>query len=408
MALGVFAQDVPSATHTPFGDVQLLSCTTALRTKAPIYLGLHITPMEDWHIQSIDIQPSTSNAAPIQIFTPFSQPLANEVIYPISSILTQKPDSPVTFNIQGTITACHGPTCVTEQIRLAQILTQDWTFVTPDCAVITAALSHTALPMHMNTIKGWAIPTQKGTTEITVDLPTPPQVIQLYDFGKNPLNLPIRLNKKRLQFTWPTQDSLIQFYIQAHDHIYEVELPLLSEKATIPTRWLDLILTTFYASLCFLLLSALPIFWARITNVSIESFQRQAKQIIALIVGCGIGALVSLVLWHNIPLSVLPAPKICLIILMIMGFIFIPAHPLLAILLTFLAPKPYLTSIQTFSEQLCFSIFWSISASLAFIVQIIWAKPIFTALHNPKQISFIWWVARIPWLLLLVYTCFYL
>ena len=255
----------PSAAkqQTSFGSVELVSCTKGLRTNAPNYLAVAIFPDEEWHIQQAHFSPTTSDNSPIQLFTPFKQPFDTEFIYPISSSVLQKTETPTTFIVEGDVTACHENSCTTEPIRLSLTLQQTKIpIATPDCSIISFALANTPIPMDMRTLKGWAIPLSNGKTQITLDFEKNPRTIQIYDSDKHPLSLEMHLHQKRVQILWPTQQKNIQFYARTKHHFYEIELPLLSPNTHIPQFSFALFWSVFVASFCFVLLSAFPIYWA--------------------------------------------------------------------------------------------------------------------------------------------------
>ena len=409
MAFPSQAKEMPlSRQETPFGQVHLISCTTALRTTGPIYLGVAVFPDPEWQVKNINLTPAASDNSPIQLFEPFEQSFETELVYPISAVLTKPSGNPVTFSVTGDITACNEEKCLTQPIHLVLTLAPQFALMTPKCGIITLALANTPIPMHMNALQGWAVREKSGQTHVTLDFERTPKTLKLYDSQKNPLDLNFFLHKKRLQFTWPTKENPIRFFVYTAHHYYAVELPILPPETAIPQFSSDIFWDALWAALAFLLLSALPIFWARITQVSPATFKKEAIEMAILAPYCALIMFFVLYFWGALPLNLMLLPKWLTLSLMALGLIFIPAHSSVALLLTLLAPKPYLANLTTFCEQTTFLASAAILTFLVFALQIKWTKPIFNMLQTRKSTSYIWWIVRLPWVFLMIYTFIYL
>lgn len=405
-ATSASAQSFYRSQQFDFGTAELLSCSDALRYHTPMYLGIKITPKENWDVQLEDITLATSQPVPIDWFIPFEQPNQNHLLYPISAILTEKPKQPISFKATGNIKACTQGNCQSYPFSLNKILATGFAFILPECEEISQALSYTPIPMYMAKVKGWAIPHDDQHIQITLDFPHRPKTVQLYTQDKQPLPLDINIYEQRAQFLWP-KDKEINFFVRTYYAYYEIQLPILPIGTTIPMQrtivW-KIIQTVFL----FFLLSAFPIFWSRSTDAPYKIFLKQTKQSLILIFLAGF--ILSLVVCFKGPLNLgfIPFNKFWTFITMGLGIIFIPAHILLPFLFTFLAPRPYLSFIQTTGEQLLFIILATLVMELTFTIQLIWAKKIHKKLQRKETTSYIWWCCRIPWLFLMLYLIFYL
>ena len=120
-----FSAETSLTNRGDFGVIEMISCTDNLRTQSPTYLGLEITPAEDWIIQDVDLHLSTSQDTPMDWFIPFKQPFHDRLIYPISAVLTQKPTEAITFTASGFMTACKHDNCTQIPFTLHKTLGTD-------------------------------------------------------------------------------------------------------------------------------------------------------------------------------------------------------------------------------------------------------------------------------------------
>jgi len=412
---------VPSVQQTPFGDVELISCTTDLRVSGPLYLGVRALPAEGWQLDVPDLKVTTSEPLPTALFTPFKQPYPQAPLYPISSVLTYKPTNPITFGVEGSWHACNEGQCVTEPIRLSLTLDTALALLTPECSPITLALSNTPVPMYSNKVAAYSQHDDHGNTQIVLDFERPPRTLVIYDKNKEPLDLDIRVENKRATFTMPSTQDANHFIVRTYYHYYEIEPNEIPNDMPIP----EVPLSTFQilqACLLFFLLSAAPIYWARVPVSTRKKFRTQTKQMLILTAVLGTIMLCGTLLYEYqndfVPhratqlwsFFVQPIGKMWTVILMLLGILFIPASPLLTFLFLGVTPRPYLASLVASGNILLklaplFS--FVILTLLAFGIQLIFQEKIFKLL-NSKKASQIWWVARLPWFALIIYTLCYL
>ena len=403
-----YAVDKPSTSQrNDFGIVEITSCTSALRTLAPTYMGIEITPAKDWKIQDVNFNLTTSQDLPIDWFTPFKQPFYDRIIYPISAIVAQKPTEPITFTATGTLTACFKEQCNPYTFTVAKTLGTDTPWIVPECDGLTQALAYTPIPMHMNQVKGWAIPNGDQNIVITLEFQHAPKTIQLYDSEKQPLTMDIQVQEKRAQFSWPYQSNDLHFFVRTYYGYYDITLPILPKDTHIPEKHSNLF-DIFQAAFLFFLVSAFPIFLARSTDSPYKTFLKQTKQ--AFILTLLVGITLTIIVYTQGPINLIfyPFNKVWTLILMTAGILFIPAHVTLPFLFTFVAPRPYLNFLQTSFEQLSFIGFTTVMIAAAFLCQWIWAKKIFEKLQDKKTVSTIWWCARMAWIVFMLYLIIYL
>lgn len=406
LTVGRFALAEDATPAFDFGGVELTSCTDNVRLRDPIYLGLEITPFENWKIQDVDMQVTTSQDVPIQWFTPFRQPFYERQIYPISAVLTHKLTEPLTIYASGSIIACTQENCKTYPFHLDKTLGTERIWIMPECDELSQAIATTPVPMYMDKVKGWAIPNGENI-RVTLDFQKRPKTIQIYDAHKNPLAFDIQAQGNRVQFAWPLQDENLHFFVRTYYAYYEVELPVLQQgtKTPMPRGTLFGIIQAVFL---FFFLSAFPIFWARSTDAPYQTFFKQAKQSVALIAATGLCLWGFIYIHGPINLAFYPFSKAWALGAMALGILFIPAHVLLPFLFTVLAPRPYLNSLTTSFEQLTFIGFATTLIALVFFIQCVWAKRIFHDLQDKKTTSLIWWCARLPWIFFLIYLMIYL
>ena len=401
------AQEMSSQHQAPFGSVTLSSCTTGLRTQAPLYLGINIEKLNNWQIQSVDITPTANPKIPIALFTPFQQPYKHIQIYPISATLNHETKEPITFEAVGSITACQQKECIKEPIHLAMTLPPQKALITPECYGISLALANTPIPMYMNKITGWAIPQDDNNALVTLDFNKLPKTIQLYTQDQKPLSVNIQTDDKRVQFLWPITGSTINLYVRTYYHYYQVSLPLLPPDTPLPLAK-DLDFNTLQAIFLFFLISALPIFWARTTEIDLRTFKKQAQQMIVFSILCGILGFILFYSTQNLNLAFYPFSKWITLMLMMLGLVLAPAHPAAALFFTFIAPKPYLAHITQPFNQTIFIGGSVVLIIILFTLQLIYSKQIYQKLHDKKSVSALWWAFRLPWIALMLYTLFYL
>lgn len=391
----------------PFQELHLLSCTTTLRQSNPLYLGVTAVPRKGWTLGKATLTATNSANIPIQVLSPFQQPYTTQTTLPISPFLAGKSVSSLTVFITGQWNACSDSGCINVPINLQKTLEKGMDFITPQCNNITVALGLTPIPMHATKIKGWAI--QQGDSAlITLDLEKTPKSALIYDQNKQPLSVDISLNNKRLQFQMPATNK-VQFYLQTYHHIYEIDLPLLPAGTSVPPAplsWWDYL--NALIGLC--ILSAFPIFWARSKEQTQKQFQKEAMKTAVLTLGMGVITICGLWLIPHLNICQIPFSKNITLILMALGLLIIPAHPVLAIIFSLIAPKPYLSFLS--AEHLLTTSLLILMATVitagTFLVQYRYAKPIYKTLHHKKTESTIWWCARIPWILLMIYLVVYL
>ena len=414
-----FAEEMsPVAQQTPFGEIQLISCTTDLRMNGPLYLGVRALTKQGWKLDSPQLEITTSEPIPTAFFTPFKQPYSQEPVYPISAVLTQKPTQPITFNANGTWRACKGEECVTESIHLYRTLGTDIALFTPECSAITLALSNTPIPMYSNLVNAYARHNDKNQVEITLDFQQVPRTVTIYDINKQPLTLDIYTDKKRVNFTLPDSfnesQNPLRFFVRTYYHYYEVEPTLIPQNDPVPDVPLSS-LQILQACFLFFLLSAVPVYWARVPLDTRKKFHNTTKQTLIFMSSLGVLMLVLATLYeyqtHNLlHLLNMPITKTYALILMSLGIIFIPASPLSIFLFLFITPHPYLTDLQgNYNLLIKLSPLYSFVCLtlLSFGIQFAFEKSIFKYLTGPNA-SKTWWVARLPWLALIIYTVFYL
>jgi len=397
----------PHVLRDQFGIVTLTSCTNALRMNEPTYLGLEITPAEDWQLTLQDLTVTTSNNTPVEWFTPFKQPLYKRLMYPISALVTNPTSDPITFTANGTIHGCFNGECQLYPFHVTKTLDAQPAWIIPECDSITHALTYTPIPMRMQQIKGWAIPNEQEDIQVTLIFQKNPKTIQIYDIHKNPLILDIQAKETQAQFLWPNPQEPIHFFVRTYYGYYEVDLPVSTKGTQIPMQ-ARTILGVLYAVLLFVVFSAFPIFWVRSTDAPYAVFVKQTKQMIITLLCAGL--ILGLGIYYKGPfnLAFYPFAKGWTLIGMGLGLLFIPAHMLLPFLFTFLAPKPYLSCIQTLSEQLIFIGVSTCILCISFLLQLIWAKKIFHVLQDKKTVSYAWWCGRLPWLMSIIYFLLYL
>ena len=400
-------QKSPSLQQGPFGEVALLSCSNALRTHAPIYMGLEITPQPDWDIQLENLTLSTSENIPIDWFTPFTQPLIDRSVYPISAVLPHTPKEAITFTATGTIKACLHNDCATHPFTLSKTLGTELALILPECDGITRALTYTPVPMYMGKVKGWAVLDNDQNIRVTLDFQKFPKTIQIYDSNKQLLSLDIQSQQNRAQFLWPWKQEDLSFFVRTYYGYYEIKLPILPAGTRIPMPN-SVILKILQTVILFFLLSAFPIFWARSTDTNRKIFLRQTKQSLCLVCLTGIILAAIVAIRGPLNLAFLPIGKSFALIGMALGLLFVPAHISMPFLFTLIAPRPYLAFIQTIPEQLLFILTTTFFIALTFVAQWIWSKKIFKILNSQEWGGCIWWCARLPWLAFIIYLIFYL
>lgn len=421
-SLSVWAEQTASTIQqTPFGEVELISCTTDLRTNGPLYLGVRALPTDGWELNTPDLKVTSSENLPIALFTPFKQPYPQEPLYPISSVLAYKPTKPITFNVEGSWRACKDQQCITTPIRLSITLETALALLTPECSPITLALSNTPIPMHSNKVTAYAQQISNGDTKIVLDFHRHPRTLTVYDENKEPLDLNIEIKNKRATFILPKTQNATHFIGRTYHHYYEIEPEIIPTDRPIPTAPLS-IFQILQACFLFFLLSAIPIYWARVPLSTHQKFRSQAKQMLILTIALGIIILCGTLLYAYqtdfVPAQInqfwqfliQPMDKTKALILMILGILFIPASSIIALLFLFVTPRPYLAFLEA-SDNLFLKLSPLFSfvflTLLTFSIQLSFEQKIFKFLHS-KQASKVWWVARLPWLALILYTFFYL
>ena len=401
------ATEEPHIQRDPFARTELTSCTNAMRVRNPTYLGIEITPAENWQVELKELNITPSQSMPVEWFRPFNQPFADRQLYPISTVMTHKTTQPITFDVTGTITACSQGDCADYPLHLQKTLGHDQALIIPECDSIVQALVQTPVPMHMAKVEGWAIPNKKGDIQVTLVFQNASHVVQIYDQEKHPLDLAIQLQGKQAQFIWPQANQDVHFFAKTYYGYYDIQLSILPENTKIPLR-ADSVLLILQAAFLFFLFSAFPLFWARSTDTPYPLFLKQTKQAIYTILAAGI--LFACVLYFKGPLDLAyyPISKCWALVIMGIGALFVPAHLILAFLFTLLVPKPYLALLQTTRDQIIFSCCATLIGAGAFIIQLIWAKEIFQKLQGKDTLSYAWWCGKLPWLGLMIYLILYL
>lgn len=391
-----------------FGQAEFTSCTSALRTTAPVYLGLIIETQEDWIIKNVQITPKVSNNSPIAFLTPFQQTTPQLWIYPISAVISDI-SNPLTFNVAGNVTACQNEFCTTEPIDLNLTLSKDSLYILPTCTGISFALSNTPIPMYMNRLKAWAIRQSDTSAQVTIDFIQKPQTIQIYDSNKTPLTLDIQTDDKRIQFLYPVSSDQenISIFARTHHHYYDIQLPISPKETLLPPPDKFKIFP-FLAAILFVLCSSLPIFWVRNTPISQKAFKSQTHLMIFILLFSAFIFLILLQTNPSLDFTFYPLSKWPTLLLMTLGLFLIPANPTVAFLFTLFVPKPYLADLITLNEKMAFLGIATYLSCLLFIPQLIWNTKIFKLLHKTKHTEAIWWAARVPWIILILYFSFYL
>ncbi len=403
-----------STQQTPFGEVQFISCTTDLRNSGPLYLGVRIIQNQEWQLDNPNLKITASEPLPATIFTPFKQPHPDAPIYPISVSLPQKATNPITFFAEGTWHACKGEECITEPIHLSLTLGTKLSFFTPACSHITLALSNTPIPMYSEKIKAYARKQQPDKVEILLDFEKVPRTLMIYDQNKEPLKLDIQIDKKRAKFVLPNTTDSIHFFVRTYYHYYDVQPIMLAPNEKFPDVSISL-LQILQACFLFFILSAVPIYWTRVHLSSQKQFRIQAKRafILTLFLGTlliSAAALYEYQTGNLIPLLIQPINAIFAIISMILGLIFVPSSSIFMFLFLIITPHPYLTILNSSSNillKLTPLISFILLTLIAFGIQFLFSKKFFKLLTG-KNVSKIWWVVRLPWFALILYTLFHL
>ena len=394
---------------TAFGRVEITSCTTALRKSGPLYLAVQAVPHKGWQLDTPKLTVRASDDTPVAIFEPFLQENPKLPVYPISAVpLNPKNSDPIHFFVDGTWHACADQKCVTEDIHLSLLLEPNIPLISPTCKNVAIALSNTPIPAYMDQVKGWAIP-KEDHVAITLEFQKIPLSLMIYNAQKQPFTLEIQTKDKRAMFKLPhTGADPIKLFARTKHHYYEIELPLLPRETQIPlprVPWGELV----QAVICLILLSALPIFWARATAITQKKFHLQTIQMMLVLGILGIIAEAILLTTGSLNLTFNPLSKTVLLIVMALGLLYIPLSAWIAAPILILTPKPYLaflneTSVVTQSLVICGAFFLALSL---FALQLFYEKQIFKALHK-KNISTIWWCARLPWIGFMLYLAFHL
>lgn len=411
LSFQAMAQDM-DLQATPFGSAELITCTTAQRVNGPLYFGVRVVLDKGWHLDDPNLTVTTSDGTPAALFVPFQQPYAQIPIYPISAVLTHKPTGPITFHVSGNWHACNEQECVDVPIQLTKTLGTGIALLTPECSGITLALSNTPIPMYMNKVAGWAIRSANGDLDITLDFKQVPKILTIYDQNKQPLTLDIQNRNKRATFKLPSNnEEKIRLFARTYHHYYEISLPILPEGTKVPPPHINL-LQIIQACIMLVLFSAVPIFWARTTDTTPFKFHTQTKQAI-WVAGAGIILSIAFCIYEYFygifnPTTI-PFSKNMTLALMGLGLLFIPASPLFIPLFLVITPRSYLSIFEESSILMHFCLllgFWLLTIA-AFTVQLVYEKPIFKQLQQ-KNVSILWWCARLPWLGFMLYTFFYL
>lgn len=400
---------LPTEQQTPFGLVKLLSCSTAIRKTGPTYLGLFVEPLPEWQLDEPNFNLYTSDGSPITLLTPFTQMNLPQKIYPITMVPIHGTKESITFTARGFWRACKQDQCITEPIRLSRTLDSQITLMTPECGDISVALSNTPMPMYTKKVKGRAIAEDEGI-KITLEFPKPPQKFIPYNDQKMPLELPFQIKGRRVTFIWPkTTQQTLHFFVKTAHRYYEIQLPVQPKGtptiASTHSGWQIL-----FASLLFVLFSAVPIYWSRSTKATRAQFHSQTKQMMRLTLSvCGL-VLILICARGPLDLTYYPLGKLYTLIVMGLGLLFIPSSPLLVALFAFVIPKPYLSSFEDTNiiTQVCFVLGSALLTWGVFALQLIFETKVFHALQGKKNVSAIWWIARLPWLALMCYILLYL
>lgn len=414
-ATSLKAQQLPpdATQETPFGKVQLVSCTTALRVTGPLYLGVRALSNDNWRLDEPQLTVTTSNNMPVILLSPFEQPYSDNPVYPISAVLTHKPTEPVTFTVSGSWRACNEQECLTYPIHLERTLAPGTALIAPECTGITLALSNTPIPMYMKQIKAHAKP-DGDNINVVLDFQQVPRTLTLYDAQKQQIQPEIEAHGKRATFMLPNSfasESKLHFFARTHYHFYEVVVPVSNEPAPLPPVSIFQILQ---AGFLFFFLSAIPIYWARTTKTTQKKFHAQTKQTLWL---CAVGILICcgfLIYRYCVDSSddiwTLITPnfsKTTLLIIMALALIFAPMSPILAFFFTFIAPHPYMIDQSGPLVEMMPLLFFFVLTACAFALQLLFEEKIFKELQK-THISKLWWCARLPWIGLMLYICFYL
>jgi len=226
------------------------------------------------------------------------------------------------------------------------------------------------------------------------------------------------VDKKRATFTLPNSlikdPNNLRFFARTYHHYYEIQPIQIPQNKPFPDVPLSK-LQILQACFLFFLLSAAPIYWARVPVSSRTKFHTQTKKALILTALIGIIMLGSAILYEYqtnnlIPFLGMPIAKTYALILMSLGVLFIPASPLLIFVFLCITPKPFLDVLQT-SHLLVIRTLPLLSflglTLLAFGTQLIFEKSIFNLLTG-KKASKIWWIIRLPWFALMLYLIYYL
>ena len=405
----LFAQDLSGYQpfqQTSFGGVRLVSCTTAPRSRQPTYFALEATIQKGWEMRGspklhLQLQPMN----PVQLVEPFQQPYSNLFFYPITSLIPPTDES-VMLRAEGTWTACQNNQCHEEPLNLQLTLLPGLPFITPICTGISHALANTPVPMYMKWLKVWAVPINEDELQLTIDLPDPPKELIFYDEHKNKLDILFHVKGTRLTFNYPKPtDSIVRLYLKTHQHFYEVSAPLSTNQPPPPEHSIFLF---FKMVFLFCLLSPWFIFWGRTTD-KLKNFKNQTKQ--SLLFLPAISVILLYFTWteqNALVFQMLLPSKMATLLLMIGGLFFIPMHPFIPAILTFLTPTSYLMELEDFS-LLFQMLFWGLAFTfftILFAGQLLYSKKIFHILNSNKYAPKLWWCVRLPYIALICYYAF--
>ena len=263
----------------------------------------------------------------------------------------------------------------------------------------------------MGKIRGWAIQDAERA-HITLDFEEVPKTLMIYDRDKNPLTLDMHIKDKRATFDLPlTEEEKIQFFARTYHHYYAIDLPLLPAGTAVPPPTIAFI-QILQAWLWMVLLSAIPIYWARTTPTTRHKFHAQTKQAL-WVIGASFIVSICFCLYEHwfalINIMAIPFSKQITLVFMALGLLYIPASPLFIPLYFIVTPKPYLSAFVDSSAAIHFVLLlgFCLLTAAAFVIQLIYEKKIFAELQR-RNISLTWWCARLPWIGFMLYIFFYL
>ena len=141
-----YANDVAELT---FGTTQFVACTTGIQDQSNLPMGIWINLNPDWRIKQVDLTWTASDGSQGIGIIPVTQDINEIPMYPAIYKLTQN-THPITFFVNGTITACFDTTCQKYPLSLDTTVPNTFALHTPDCASILFALSHAPKHPHIH------------------------------------------------------------------------------------------------------------------------------------------------------------------------------------------------------------------------------------------------------------------